>query len=86
MKSKFLNISYPNYYFLKYKFDQTISRYMVVTVPKKLVNMFMETRAPKARFGGNTEANSTRNPAMTTMALKTMARPECCMVFRPVCV
>ena len=49
---------------------------MMVTVPRKLVNMFNDTSAPKMRFGGKTENSSTKNPAMTTMALKIMARPE----------
>jgi hypothetical protein len=48
----------------------------MVTVPKKLVNIFKETKAPKLLFGGNTENNRTKNPAITTVALKIIARPE----------
>ena len=52
------------------------SKNIIVTVPKKLVNIFKDTRAPNALFGGNTENNNTKNPAITTTALKIMALPE----------
>ncbi len=41
----------------------------MVRVPAKLVNIFNDTNAPNSRLGGNTENSSTRNPAITTMAL-----------------
>ena len=49
---------------------------IMVRVPTKLVNIFKDTKAPNARFGGKTENSSTINPAITTAALNTMARPE----------
>ena len=49
---------------------------IIVTVPKKLVNIFKETSAPSALFGGKTENNNTKNPAITTTALKMIALPE----------
>ena len=55
-------------------------RYIIVSVPKKLVNIFKETKAPSALFGGKTENNKTINPAITTKALKIMALPEWCIV------
>jgi hypothetical protein len=48
----------------------------MVTVPRKLVNIFRETKAPKLLLGGNTENIKTKNPAITTVALKMIARPE----------
>ena len=54
---------------------------IIVSVPKKLVNIFNDTRAPSSRFGGNTENSRTKKPAMTTIALKLIALPECAMVF-----
>ena len=52
----------------------------MVSVPAKLVNIFSETSAPSSRFGGNTENINTRNPAITTIALKMIAFPECAIV------
>jgi len=48
---------------------------MMLSVPTRLVNMFIETKAPSVRFGGKTENISTKNPAITTMALKRIALP-----------
>jgi len=64
------------YFFLKNKFVLYSSKYMIVTVPRKLVNIFKETKAPRLLFGGNTENSKTKNPAITTAALKMIARPE----------
>lgn len=54
----------------------------MVTVPKKLVNIFKDTKPPRTRFGGKTEKSSTRKPAITTIALKIIALPEWYMVCR----
>ena len=54
---------------------------ITVSVPTKLVNIFNETSAPSSRFGGKAENSNTRNPAITTMALKIIALPEWAMVF-----
>ena len=54
--------------------------YIIVTVPKKLVNIFKETKAPSALLGGNTENIRTIKPAITTKALNIIALPEWCIV------
>lgn len=48
----------------------------MVSVPKNEVNMFNDISAPNSLLGGNTENNNTINPAMTTIALNEIARPE----------
>ena len=48
----------------------------MVSVPKNEVNMFSDINAPNSLLGGNTENNNTINPAITTIALKDIARPE----------
>ena len=53
---------------------------MTVTVPTKLVSMFNDTMAPMATFGLNAENVSTKNPKITTTALKAIALPECAIV------
>ena len=63
-------------------FDAYSKINIIVTVPKKLVNIFRDTRDPNVRFGGNTDASNTRNPAITTNALKIIALPEWCIVPR----
>lgn len=47
----------------------------MVIVPRKLINILRDTKAPNARLGGNTENINTMNPAITTMALNKIARP-----------
>ncbi len=40
------------------------------------MNIFIEIRKPSDLFGGNAEYNKTRNPEITTTALKKIALPE----------
>ena len=49
-------------------------------VPRKLVNILSDTKAPNSLFGGNTDTVKTKNPEITTKALNIIALPECSIV------